>query len=395
LGSLLTGGYPHTTGLRTLFDRLSPHVGTLAELFRSRGFHTVAVVSNHVLSRKRGLDRGFDVYEVSNTLRPARETREAVVRILSTTPMRRPLFLWVHYVDPHMPYVPEPATMQSFDPGYTGRYARGFGSLETAEGRQGFPADLPKPLAVYHNPLSEAVRAHIRRLYAAEIRQADDQIALMVAAIKQRFGEDGWIVFAADHGESLGEHDFYYDHGDYVYTPSLRVPLGFYAPREPRVAQGKVVPVWVSLVDVVPTLIELAALNLPKAQSGQVEGHSLVPWFGESKSSPHPVFAESGKSYFPHELRRRVHFDVAGRFRSVVDGSWQLIWTPGLAPKHRYELYDLDHDPHGEHDLYTPGNPRAARLAQQLHHWYRAVDSDESVPEADDLRMLRGLGYIK
>ena len=76
LASLLTGAYPHTTGVRNLVDSLAPNVVTLAQLARQRGYATVAVVSNHILAPERDLRRGFDVYDFADA---ARRTSPAVL----------------------------------------------------------------------------------------------------------------------------------------------------------------------------------------------------------------------------------------------------------------------------------------------------------------------------
>ncbi|MCZ6767583.1 MAG: sulfatase-like hydrolase/transferase, partial [bacterium] len=71
LASLLTGAYPHTTGVRTLTDSLSDEVTSIAEVFREAGYQTVAVVTNNVLKPERRLDRGFDVYDMERDIRTA------------------------------------------------------------------------------------------------------------------------------------------------------------------------------------------------------------------------------------------------------------------------------------------------------------------------------------
>ncbi len=117
LASLLTGAYPHTTGVRTLYGALDDGVLSLAELFQRRGYHTVAVVSNHVLTPERRLDRGFEVYDAAGDARDATATTDAVLRCVDASWRERPVFLWVHYIDPHVPYWPPQELAARFDPG--------------------------------------------------------------------------------------------------------------------------------------------------------------------------------------------------------------------------------------------------------------------------------------
>ena len=228
-----------------------------------KGFATFAVVSNAVLGPGRGLDRGFDVYDsVAFVETDAKQTTNRVIRQLQSKSAKDSIFLWVLYIDPHVPYFPPKELAKKFDPSYTGRYKLHFG--RRGLGESAYPADLGKVKAVFQNDLPEPVNAHVRRLYAADVRHADDQISRLLGWLRKRFGDDWTIVFAADHGESLGEHDFYYDHGDYVYNATLRVPLGIVLGKNDPLRRHAVVDSWVSLVDVVPTMMDLLGIPVSK-----------------------------------------------------------------------------------------------------------------------------------
>ncbi len=395
LASLLTGAYPHSTGVRTLYDPLGGGVVSLAEVLKRRGYHTVAVVSNHMLVPERRLDRGFDVYDNADDARDAAATTAAALRRAGATWRDRPVFLWVHYIDPHVPYLPTPELAARFDPGYRGRYAAGFGTEPGGIGDRAYPGDLPKWRAVFANPLPPEVNAHVRRLYAADVRATDDQIGRLIEGLKTRVRNDWLVVFTADHGESLGEHDFFYDHGDYVYNASLQVPLGFVLPPGDSRARDATVDDWVSLVDVAPTLIELLDLNLDAQVARRIEGRSLMPLLEGGSLPPRPVFAESGHSFYPDLVRRRTSFDLTGRFRTVVLGDWKLIWTPGQTPDKEFELYHLASDPGETVDLYRPDHPWARVLVEHLRDWYRESGEGEHQPGEEDLRRLRSLGYLE
>ncbi len=395
LASLLTGSYPHTNGVRTLYDPLSHSVTSLAEILQDRGFRTAAVVSNHVLTRDRRLDRGFHLYDAAGDIRGARATTDTALALAEEAWRERSVLLWVHYIDPHVPYLPPRKLAEAFDPGYDGRYALSFGSEPGGVGDRAYPADLPKSVAVYRNPLPDAVNHHVRRLYAADVRATDDEIERLVEGLKTRVKNDWLVVFTADHGESLGEHDFFWDHGDYVYNASLQVPLAFVLPPGDPRARSARVEQWVSLVDVMPTLLELLAVDLPAEVGAQIEGRSLVPFLEGRELPPRTVFAESGKSFYPQLVRRRVSFDVAGRFRAAVLGDWKLIWTPGQTPERAYELYNLATDPAETRNLWTADHPRATALVDSLHAWHRDSDHVERPPSAEDVKRLRSLGYLE
>ena len=399
LASVLTGAYPHGHGVRTLYDRLDISVTSLAEVLADRGYRTVAVVSNHVLVPERGLGRGFEVYDFADDARHAEATTEAALRHMANLDRDEKIFLWVHYIDPHVPYFPPQQWIDAFSPGYRGRYAEGFGTLAGGRGDRAYPPDLPKAEAVYRNPLTPEVNAHVRRLYAGDIRAMDEAIGELMEGLRTQIRNDWTVLFTSDHGESLGEHDFFYDHGDYVYQASLRVPLAFVLPPGDPLARSAVVEQPVSLVDILPTVLDLLGFELPQVEAAQVEGKSLRPWFDGKAARPQAVFAESGHSFYPHLVRRRVDHSVAGRFRAVILGDWKLIWTPGQESEHRYELYDLRQDPAEEVNLYRPEHPEVAVLQRALESWFRPDDlavggEDIQTLSPDDLERLRSLGYL-
>lgn len=393
LASMLTGAYPHTHGVRTLFDSLSGDVTTVTELAQGAGYKTIAVVSNHILTRERGLDRGFDVYDFGTDARDAQATTEAAITQLKTVSRDDKIFVWVHYIDPHVPYYPPREIAHDFDPAYEGRYKWHFGAKKGGIGNHAYPKDLPKSQAVFENPLPDDVNAHIRRLYAADIRYSDDAVAGLIGWLRRELGEDWLIVFASDHGESLGEHDYFYDHGDYVYNAELRVPLGIVLPEtDPLFRKGRVES-WVSLADITPTLAELMNLDIKPAKN-QLESRSLVPFLRGESPPPQPVFSECGKAFFPEFIKRRKDFTVAGGFRSVIDGDWKLIWTPGQTDSLSFELYNLATDPGETHNIHNPSHPEARRLTGLLTQWLKNTPHRDNTPSDADIERLKSLGYI-
>lgn len=393
LASMLTGAYPHTHGVRTLFDSVSDDVTTVTELAHEAGYKTIAVVSNHILTRERGLDRGFDVYDFGTDARDAQATTRAAITQLQTASRDDKLFVWVHYIDPHVPYFPPREIVHDFAPDYDGRYKWNFGEKKGGIGNHAYPKDLPKSQAVFENPLPDDVNAHIRKLYAADIRFSDDAVAGLIKWMRSELGEDWVIVFASDHGESLGEHDYFYDHGDYVYNATLRVPLGIVLPEtDPLFRKGRVAN-WVSLADVMPTLAELMGLNTKKID-GQLESRSLVPCLRGESLSPQPVFSECGKAFFPKFVNRRTDFAVPGRFRAVIDGDWKLIWTPGQSDRLSFELYNLATDPGETKNIHNPEHPEARRLTGLLSQWLKNTPHKNSTPSDEDMERLKSLGYI-
>ena len=125
------------------------------------------------------------------------------------------------------------------------------------------------------------------------------------------------------------------------------------------------------------------------------EGRSLAACMRGESPAPAPVFAESGRSYFPELVRRRVHNGVPGRFRAVVQGDFKLIYTPFADDA--WELYDVAGDPHETRDLYSADHPAVAGLEAALEAWLarapKGAPPRHLLPE--DEAALRELGYLE
>jgi len=397
LACLLTGCYPHKAGVRYLWDGLSWKTITLAEILKEVNYQTIAVVSNHVLPPERRLDRGFNKYDFGTDKRDAVKTTQAAIKHLNKLNSEAPFFLWVHYIDPHVPYYPPKDIAIEFDPNYAGRYKTHFGDKPGGIGEHAYPKDIGKERAVYHNDLGEEVNQHIRRLYAADIKLADIGMKQLVEAAQKHAGNNLLIVFTADHGESLGEHDYYFEHGAYVYNPELRVPLAFVLPEDhSKNLMGRVND-WVSLIDVLPTTLDLLGIDVLSSHLDNIDGRSLMPYWNGRPIESRPIFAESGKCYFPKSIKRRVRFDISGRFRCVIYNEWKLIWTPYQKGVLLYELYNTELDPDETKDLYSPDHPKAKILMKYLQQWMaqHSQKPRETRPSKKDLEALRSLGYIK
>jgi arylsulfatase A-like enzyme/Tfp pilus assembly protein PilF len=188
--SMMTGLYPAGHGVHENGRYLSDQHPVLAALLKAAGYRTDAFVSTFVLARQFGLSRGFDSYHDDfsggRAERPASETTDAVIAALGEPAPSQPRFLWVHFNDPHAPYVPpEP---------YLGRYPG--------------------------------------RPYFGEVAAMDEQIGRLVQAFEARVPEPRAILVVADHGEGLGEHGERL-HGNLLYQATMRVPLLLVGPGVP------------------------------------------------------------------------------------------------------------------------------------------------------------------
>jgi hypothetical protein len=236
----------------------------------ARGWATGAVVSNYVLRRGVGLARGFQRYddqmlerEVARGApeRTGQETTRAALRLLDQLGRSaRPILLWVHYQDPHGPYTP-PARARALTRAREERAADGGRVLPLSRNDRGHGA-LPR----YQLVESRRDVAFYRAGYNGEVAQVDGAVGELLQGVRRHgLWDRSILVFAADHGESLGEDDYWFAHGDLLSDALVRVPLLVRVPgRAPAVRHDAV-----SLIDVFPTVAALAGVPTPARARGR------------------------------------------------------------------------------------------------------------------------------
>ncbi len=391
--SIFTGRYPQTTGLtQGAAVELSGEHLTLAELLSANGFATAAVVSNGVLRREMGWGQGFDEYLQTWDLAPeepedpveyrqwldARRVNELALPLLERMRDEPRVFAWLHYSDPHAPYyLPEgmenPFLGDPFDVGdELAKITTRVRAKELGDNR-----DLSYYLAHYD----------------ANIRFTDSHIEEALGRARALgLLDDALIIFTSDHGESLGEHDYYFGHGRLPYNASAHVPLVIVRTRG-GVTRRVEPPV--ELVDLFPTVRSLVATD---TEVPGLEGDSLEPLLGGD-----PDAHRKALSGF------RLAFSQAGgggprsQYRSVQDQRWKLILRPerraGRPRPERWQLFRLDRDPMESDDLSESEVAEMERLRPVLESWMEggAPGGREAEAEAlsdDALKALKALGYI-
>jgi len=237
--TMMTGLVPREHGVRdNALYRLGKDVPVLAERLKAAGYATAGFVSAAVLDRVTGIDRGFDHWDDNVRVgdrrafgyeeRAASQTTDAALDYLDR--LEPPFFLWVHYFDPHLPYVPPEPFRTRF-------------------------ADRP---------------------YDGEIAFMDHEIGRLLAAVEKK--EPQLLIFAAgDHGESLGEHGEK-AHGVFLYQATQHVPM---IVAVPGMEGGKTVPETVGLVELAPTALDLLGLPLmgPRYKARVYELETFFPRF--------------------------------------------------------------------------------------------------------------------
>jgi len=177
--SMFTGLYPAGHGVHENARPLDEKHPLIAERLKAAGYRTAAFISAFALAKRFGIARGFEVYDEAfgngNAERPAKETTDRALAWLAGT-SEQPLFLWVHYYDPHYPYTP------------------------------------PEPFRAQH----------AKQPYLGEVASMDEQMGRLIAAFEKKGAAA--IIVLADHGEGLGDHGEQ-QHGNLLYQATMHVPL--------------------------------------------------------------------------------------------------------------------------------------------------------------------------
>ena len=370
MGAIFTGEYPDVHAQRHLMKPWE-RPPTVARLLYDAGYDTYAVNANRLLQRHSYIADGFGHYyfgDESALLRsihfydtnwygpaaralligePTAETSKRLARKLESLTARRgrrPRFIWVHFMDPHTPYAPPPGYYDAGDAPYIDDYR---------------PAK------------KERAPAH-RRLYDGECRYMDDLLPPILEKLAQ--GGRTAVVVASDHGEEFWEHRTY-EHGKSVTDTVLRVPLVIARAGEP--AGDFKDPV--TLLDLGPTLLDLAGVSQPAHMSGE----TLL----------RPPGAEPTLMYFGSNFTESYDYKP-NRQNCVVWRDWKLV-LPDANPALVGAYYDLRIDP-GEKNPWVGQGPLADALRAALIQWRKAV-AGKTAPEAyEDLSVdLRALGYIQ
>lgn len=382
----------------------------LAKVLGRRGYSTRAVVSNGALGSEFNFDQGFDTYVETWKLTAHAGTNpnqaEAVTRLAiglldglgREARAGRPWFLWVHYIDPHFPYMPPR------------KWRDRFRGDRFADRSQKVPiSDRPKQqmggigreqVLDGHDDLAFYVAR-----YDAAVAYADAQIGELLAEMRRRdlLGRT-LTAFTSDHGESLGEHAYYFDHGRFGFQTCLRVPLILHYPGvlAPRVDRQPV-----ELLDLAPTLLEAAGASLPGGAWKQ--GHSLTGRLRGVAPAARPAgagplaFSEAG-----WETNNKWQKAVRdGRFKLLVAQTYhEQRWIAGEGVE--FALYDLAADPLETRNVADRHPAELERLKRALWAWDRAPKLDvETDPPTAGCRpgqqkqidpqtraLLHSLGYL-
>ena len=423
VSSFMTGLYPWNNGVRGFKEVLKPEQHTLAELLANAGYRTAAFVHNPWIDYGMGHEQGFDEYQDYFSVESAfprcclvstvsfvdrlagviagkqrnnlaivgSHLTDATIDWINSSP-KEPYFLWVHYFDPHWPYVPGTDDVGVRDGDR--QLARRVNGKTDRKTLRTMRFEMEKT-GITREEIDAAIR-----LYDNEVSYTDREVRRLLG----RLDDNGntMVVFLADHGESLGDHDYYFLHGNFTYDVCLKVPLVLSWPG--HLPQDEVVSEPVRLVDLKPTVAALIGLDPGPADGFSLPGLSLS---GEPpKAAPVPFMGDARRR---KPIRRIPIGGNRGRWRGVIADGYKLIAVPHRDGFH-FQLYDLRHDPGETNDLSASDPQRVASMKETmlkagLKDWkgsrgrkgYRVrkkEEKDEPTVSRDEFERLKALGYL-
>jgi arylsulfatase A-like enzyme len=401
--TIFTSLYPTTHTVAKFDDRLPTSARTMAEVFRDEGYATLALTSIPFVGQFTNLHQGYEELHESGSLAissNAKTAREYMDRLLPWLEAHRdaPFFVFLHVADPHSPYV-------AYTP-----YDAEWGRPGDAE-KLGEYLDQVRPLI--EDPLMQRFGMPKRHelqqagvdpdeyvsyevdAYDGSIKAMDVEIGRLLERLRELdLADRTLLAFVSDHGTEFLEHDAHF-HGHSVYGELNRVPMFFWGPG--RVPSGVQLEPTVQTIDLMPTLLEYAGLEVPE----RAQGRSLAPLIraaseGREQRWPRPAITE--KAYVEGDLPGRSYASL-----SLISERWKLIHNdPAPEGMSEYELYDHRKDPLNLNDIAAENPGDVTRLAELLDKWRveaEAARLDESALEqnmsAEELQRLRSLGYLQ
>jgi len=329
--TILSGTYPQMTGASELGVATTQGIPNLPELLHGHGYRTAAFLGSIDLDPRNGLasgfDRGFDVYDAIFRLPQRGQDRyetvelhgdEVVARAIKwlTRNPQHPLFLWVNLCD---------------------------------------------LLATRASSYNSAVNA------------ADAAVGKLIGFLReQKLYDNSLIVVASDHGESLGAHGED-THGIFLYDETIHVPLVVKLPQSQM--PGKRVGARVRLLDIAPTIVEVAGVPVPS----EMQGQSLLRI--AKTGTDQPAYARSD---LPAQ-----GFGWSG-LESWRAGKYLYVRAP------KPELYDLSADPNATHNLAQSLPATLETMAAQLAAFDNHLSGKSTVPglTSSEVEKLASLGYV-
>lgn len=285
---------------------------------------------------------------------------QRIINVIDNRTDEKPFFVWTHFIDAHMPYLPGAA------PDWIGKvpdYLRRLGYSETID-----PA-----IAVSGAPKTAEAWAGWSALYDAAVLYVDEQLGRIWHALEERgLANDTIIVITSDHGEELGEHGDI-SHHFRMYDHNIRVPMLFHIPGSDR----RNVDALTSTIDLAPTIAALVGAEVPASWRG-------VDVTSDAVHARTHVIAEAFHS-------GNCLFDSRPPYIAIRTEKYKYLWKEFRDPTDRFspeglELFDIELDPMELNNIYDSDHPALPALNRAV------AERLAEIPEISEARVEFALG---
>jgi arylsulfatase A-like enzyme len=373
LSTMLTSLPPHKHGAKRNGIGIYRDIKTFPYYLKRYGYSTAAVISNWPLRKKlAGLHREFHSYYqvftkkryhgILNSEGHAFVVNEKALGWLRKNGGKR-FFLWVHYTEPHAPYLMH--EKHRFD------YREVDASI--------YPT---------------GTRMKKIKRYDSEIAFTDRYIGQLIAKLKDmKLYDKSLIIFLSDHGESFGEHN-YFKHGRKLYNSTMHVPFIVKLPGSNL--KNTVRHDNVSLMDVAPTIFSI--LNMRAIP--EMQGKAVLP--DDPGSLNRKIYLETYKGTVLFKRKNKKYKLRIKPIRyAVVEGPWKTIYNP---KNKSFEAYVIEDDPFESKNVYRAERETLTDLQSHLQDWIKRTNNylkfnlkyrlRPTTISQQDFDMLKSLGYI-
>jgi arylsulfatase A-like enzyme len=346
--AVMTGRYGISNGVLSHFaiaETLSDNVMWLPSVVRNSGYRTAAV--DHLFLMRDWFARGYESYisPPGRSRSPAHVVTDLALKWIQDSLDGTPFFLFIHYWDPHVPYVPPKE--------FADRFVRQSSRRENPNALpmiQALPTYTVHKQTLYDHLGYIPSVEYIEDLYDAEVAYLDADLGRLVSFLEDiDFFKEGLLVVFGDHGENMAEHEAWFDHSG-LYDSVVRVPMLIFAP---AYVSAQSVHSFFQHIDIAPTVLELMGLRAPCP----LDGISFVPELvGEPTRKREYIVMSEG---------------TWAAKRAIRTADWKFIecYDSGPFAANGAELYDLRLDPAEHQNIINVNRSVADLLQTQMNSW--------------------------
>lgn len=382
--ALMTGRYPIPRPARE----------SLPQLLQAQGYATYGIIGTNMVRKAAQMDKGFDGFQDHQDLETGHDSATVPANIIVDTGLkvladhdseRRPIFLWLFFKDPHWPYLPpEPFLEKFINDDFYGEHreqlkinddwAQSIGGL----GKARITKDGKKAVRNNKKNVYLTEKADYIARYDAEIAFMDSQLGRLLSSLHDSGEYDDWLIaFSADHGESHGEDNYYFDHGYSLFDADSKIPLVVKFPGQTRPVRR---PEVASIADIYHTIAEVAGATYPPLPPSDLDGRSLSA--RTLDDGERMIVLENQPA-----ITNQPNWE---RFVAVIDDSYKLVLNLSKNTQTSYRI-----DAGGRYAELDGPIQLPRHVESRMRDHIRLFKIDEKIDREATVKELRSLGYLQ